>query len=113
MAGVRAARGLRRQPLTVCYRKSPPAAVLKSDFAAGRGRGNLPGERTGLRAHREGRDWRLLTVAEVAEELAMCTATVYKLVACGALVSVRALNVIRVRRDDIERFAQKALSRLD
>ena len=58
-----------------------------------------------LRAHRGGRSGRLLTVAKVADELAVCTATVYKLVSRGALASVRVLNAIRVRRDDLERFA--------
>lgn len=51
-----------------------------------------------------GRDGRLLTVAEVAEELATCTATVYKLVASGALPCVCVLNSIRVRRDELEGF---------
>jgi excisionase family DNA binding protein len=38
-------------------------------------------------------------VAEVAEELAVSTASVYKLVARGDLGAVRVLNVIRVRRE--------------
>jgi excisionase family DNA binding protein len=46
----------------------------------------------------------LLTVAEVAEELAVCSATVYKLVARGALPCHRVLNAIRIRRDDLDAF---------
>jgi hypothetical protein len=49
----------------------------------------LPAERTALRAHRGGLDGRLLTVVEVAEELAVSTATVYKLVGTDALPCVR------------------------
>jgi excisionase family DNA binding protein len=64
----------------------------------------LPGRGAHLRGHRGGRDGRLLTVAEVAEELAVCTATVYKLMAGGALPCLRVLNAIRVRREDLDTF---------
>jgi excisionase family DNA binding protein len=43
-------------------------------------------------------------VKEVAEELAVCTATGYKLVATGALPSLRVLNAIRVRRAALDAF---------
>jgi excisionase family DNA binding protein len=46
-------------------------------------------------------------VAEVAKELAMCTATVYKLVARGELSCVRILNAIRVRREELGRFVRE------
>jgi excisionase family DNA binding protein len=46
----------------------------------------------------------LLTVVEVAEELAVCTATVYKLVARGELAAVRVLKAIRVRRDSLDSY---------
>jgi excisionase family DNA binding protein len=64
----------------------------------------LPAGGARLRAYRGGRDGRLLTVAEVAEELAVCTATVYKLVGRGALPCVRVLNAIRVRREELDAF---------
>jgi hypothetical protein len=51
----------------------------------------LPAGGARLRARRGGRDGRLLTVADVAEELAASTATVYKLVASGVLPCVRVL----------------------
>jgi excisionase family DNA binding protein len=59
-----------------------------------------------LRGLRGGRDGRLLTVAEVAEELAVSTATVYELVRRRALPSVRALNAIRVRREELDAFVK-------
>ena len=67
----------------------------------------LPVSGARLRAHRGGRDGRLLTVADVAEELAVCTATVYKLVARGELAAVRVLNAIRVRREDLDAFTRR------
>jgi excisionase family DNA binding protein len=70
----------------------------------------LPAARTTLRAHRGGRDGRLLTVAEVAEELAVCTATVYKLVASSELPNVRVLDSIRVRREDLDTFERTTRS---
>ena len=42
------------------------------------------------------------TTAEVADELAVSRATVYKLVGRGALPCVRVLNAIRVRREDLD-----------
>lgn len=45
-----------------------------------------------------------LTVKEIAEELKVCTATVYKLVDRGVLPHSRVLNAVRVRRDDLEKY---------
>ena len=67
----------------------------------------LPQGGASLRAHRGGRDGRLLSVAEVAEELAVSTGTVYKLVASGELSNVRVLNSIRVRRQELDAFEGK------
>ncbi len=44
---------------------------------------------------------RLLTVRQVAEQLGICAATVYKWAASGALPHIRIVNVIRVRRQDL------------
>jgi excisionase family DNA binding protein len=46
----------------------------------------------------------LLTAREVAASLRVCTATVYKLCAAGALPHVRVLNAVRVAVEDLERF---------
>ena len=47
---------------------------------------------------------RLLTVPEVAEELQVCRAIVYRVVARGELPATRVSNAIRVRREDLEAF---------
>jgi len=47
---------------------------------------------------------RLLTVREVAERLAICIATVYRLCERGALPHVRVSNAIRVRPADVDAF---------
>ncbi len=47
-----------------------------------------------------GRD-RLLRVAEVAEHLGVCAATVYRLCETGELAHVRIVNSIRIRPDDL------------
>ncbi|MSP63417.1 MAG: DNA-binding protein [Myxococcales bacterium] len=44
----------------------------------------------------------LLTVAEVAKELRLCAATVYRLCERGELRHVRILNSIRVRAGDLD-----------
>ncbi|MGA7740833.1 MAG: helix-turn-helix domain-containing protein [Polyangia bacterium] len=46
----------------------------------------------------------LLTAKEVAARLRVCTATVYKLCASGALPHVRVLNAVRVVKQDLEKF---------
>ncbi|HVZ70906.1 MAG TPA: helix-turn-helix domain-containing protein [Polyangia bacterium] len=47
---------------------------------------------------------RLLTVAEVSEQLGVSTATVYKLCKSGALSHVRIVDSIRVRPGDLGAF---------
>ena len=47
---------------------------------------------------------RLLTVREVAERLAVCTAMVYALCERGELRHLRISNAIRVHPDDLEAF---------
>ena len=47
---------------------------------------------------------RLLTVREVAERLAVCTATIYALVERGEIRHMRISNAIRVHPDDLEAF---------
>ncbi|WP_240357933.1 helix-turn-helix domain-containing protein [Myxococcus vastator] len=47
---------------------------------------------------------RPLTVREVAERLAICTATVYRLCERGELAHVRVSNAIRVRPADVDAF---------
>ena len=64
----------------------------------------LPGPGRRLRAHPGGQAGRLLSIVDVAEVLAVSTATVYKLVGRGALRCVRVLNAIRVRREDLDAF---------
>ena len=51
-----------------------------------------------------GGESRMLGVREVAERLRVCTATVYKLCASGALEHVRIVNSIRVREDVLAAF---------
>jgi excisionase family DNA binding protein len=46
----------------------------------------------------------MLGVREVAERLRVCTATVYKLCASGALEHVRVLNSIRVTEERLHAF---------
>jgi len=48
--------------------------------------------------------YRLLRVKEVAEELGVCNATVYRLVESGELPHVRIVNSIRIRPDDLNTF---------
>jgi excisionase family DNA binding protein len=67
----------------------------------------LPAEGGRLRAFRGGKGGRMLTIADIAEELAVSKATVYKLVGSGALPCVRVLNALRVRREDLDAFEGK------
>jgi excisionase family DNA binding protein len=55
-----------------------------------------------------GRD-RLLRVAEVAEHLGVCAATVYRLCERGELCHVRIVNSIRVRPRDLAVFVEGML----
>jgi excisionase family DNA binding protein len=48
----------------------------------------------------------LLTVRDVAAQLGVCGATVYRLVAEGQLAHVRVLNAIRVAPRDLEAFVE-------
>ena len=54
---------------------------------------------------RRGRE-ALLTVRDVAAQLGVCGATVYRLVAEGHLAHVRVLNAIRVAPRDLEAFLE-------
>jgi excisionase family DNA binding protein len=47
---------------------------------------------------------RLLTVREVAERLAVCTATVYALVERGEIRHLRVSNAIRIHPDDFATY---------
>jgi excisionase family DNA binding protein len=48
----------------------------------------------------------LLTVRDVAAQLGVCTATVYRLVGEGHLPHVRVLNAIRVAPGDLAAFVE-------
>ena len=58
---------------------------------------------TDLRVLYGGRD-RLLRLADVAEHLGVCNATVYRLCDSGELPHVRIGNSIRIRPDDLNEF---------
>jgi excisionase family DNA binding protein len=50
----------------------------------------------------------MLRVREVAEQLGLCNATVYRLVESGDLPDVRIVNSIRIRRPgDLEAFLDR------
>jgi excisionase family DNA binding protein len=53
----------------------------------------------------------LLTVRQVAQLLRVCTATVYKRAADGALPHVRIVNLVRFRSDDLQIFLAERLVR--
>jgi excisionase family DNA binding protein len=50
---------------------------------------------------------RLLRVGEVAEQLGVCAATVYRLCERGELLHVRIVNSIRIRPDDLRAFLER------
>jgi excisionase family DNA binding protein len=54
-----------------------------------------------------GRD-QLLSVADVAERLGVCAATVYRLCELGELPHVRIVNSIRLRRQDLDAFVARS-----
>jgi len=56
-----------------------------------------------------GRD-RLLKLAEVAEHLGVCNATVYRLCDSGELPHVWIVNSIRIRPRDLEDFIRQRLT---
>jgi len=58
-----------------------------------------------LQGMRGGKDG-LLSVREVAEQLGLCTATVYGLCGEGALAHVRILNAIRIAAADLATFVE-------
>ncbi len=66
-------------------------------------RGTPVGPSTALRAVLSGAG-RLLSAREVALQLGVSTALVYRLVDAGRLTHVRVSNAIRVRREDLEAF---------
>ncbi len=82
--------------------ESPRIAPIRSPFATRL----LPGSRTAperLAVLRGGRDG-LLSVREAAEQLGLCTATVYGLCADKALPHVRILNAVRIAPADLAAF---------
>jgi excisionase family DNA binding protein len=79
----------------------PAVAPIRQNFAA-----PLLHGRRGLQLLRGGRDG-LLSVREVAQELGVCTATVYRLCAEGQLAHVRILNAVRVAPRDLADFIDR------
>ena len=63
-----------------------------------------PAKPGGARRLLQGRRDELLTVAQVARQLGVCNATVYKLCEAGALEHVRIVNLIRFEASAVERF---------
>jgi excisionase family DNA binding protein len=55
----------------------------------------------------EGMADRLLTARDVAERLSISTATVYKLVAAGAIPCLRVSNAIRFRAADLRTYVER------
>lgn len=78
----------------VGFQPTQALAANRKNFAAG-----LLLEKSGS----ETAEW-LLSVRDVATALAVSTATVYGLCESGKLPHVRVLNVIRVRREDLQGF---------
>ncbi|NVJ08309.1 helix-turn-helix domain-containing protein [Myxococcus sp. AM001] len=79
---------------------SQPVAGNRKEFAAPVLQGPTPARLCALPGGAE----RPLTVREVAERLAICTATVYRLCERGELAHVRVSNAIRVRPADVDAF---------
>ena len=53
--------------------------------------------------------YRLMRVRDVAEQLGVCNATVYRLVEAGEIRHVRIVNSIRIRPDHLEEFVRNGL----
>jgi excisionase family DNA binding protein len=70
----------------------------------------LPAGRGGLRVYGGGGEY-LLTVAEVAERLGVCTATIYKLCDRHELAHVRILNTIRIVPAQLAAYLARAAGR--
>lgn len=56
------------------------------------------------KTHRREARAKLLTVEQVAEELAVCSKTVRRHIASGSLISHRIGRLVRVAEDDLARF---------
>ena len=78
----------------------PSLARFRREFAAPALQGSRP-----LGVVRGGRE-ALLTMRDVAAQLGVCAATVYRLVAEGQLAHVGVLNAIRVAPRDLETFVE-------
>jgi excisionase family DNA binding protein len=81
------------------FHSASPEAAISKDFVSGLCLGTAP--RPGVTEEQRAR---LLSVKEVAEHLAVATATVYGLCADGRLAHVRILNVIRIAPSDLAAF---------
>ncbi len=79
-----------------------PVAPVRSPFVTRLLPGSA-GTSARLEVLRGGKDG-LLSVREAAEQLGLCTATVYGLCAAGALPHIRILNAIRIAPADLDAF---------
>ena len=82
--------------------ESRPFAPVRSPFVTRL----LPDSAATAARPRVLQDDRLLSVREAAEQLGLCTATVYQLVGEGQLPHVRVLNAIRVAPRDLAAFVE-------
>jgi len=82
---------------------SPWREVMDVRRARTAPRGTPVGPSPAVAVVQGGGGW-MLTVPEVAEELQVCRAVVYRVVARGELPATRVSNAIRVRREDLEAF---------
>jgi excisionase family DNA binding protein len=96
-----------RKPGDAGVQPSQPVAPVSRDFVTrllpGSAAGPGPGGGDPFGVIQGGAD-RLLTVREAAEQLGLCTATVYGLCADGALPHLRILNAIRIAPGDLRAF---------
>jgi len=82
--------------------ESQPFAPNRSPFVTRLLPGSAAARLAVLQGGRDG----LLSVREAAEQLGLCTATVYVLCAEGALPHIRILNAIRIAPADLEAFIE-------